>query len=193
MKSIDESLENMRANQEYFAELARDKRIEEKEQQRKVEKKYLESAIEKLEVQCALDHVGVHSVLDYMVFVADTIHSYMGWYATKQEEFLENGLKNGGAYDPNPPFANYGKMSEILPTMWGIVRDMATGILTRDSAEVLSSLAWANHVEHCGGSLLQDHGDLAFCAIDAISNNGLTSVFGDASVEEFTDFIEVGL
>ncbi len=190
--SIDQGIERIRENQEEQMEQERDKRIEQMEQNRQVEIKYLENAIERLEIQCALDDVGVSSVLDYLLFVGNTINDYLEMYSTNSEL---HSVSIGGAYEPNPP-GHWGAstMSGVLPELWDTVHDMTKGILTKDPTEVLAALAWANHLEHCsGGSLLKDHGALEFCAVDAISNGGLTAVFGEKSVVEFTDFIEVGL
>ncbi len=190
--SIDQGIERIRESQEYFAELARDKRIEEKEQQREKERKYLEKAIERLEVQCALDNVGVSSVLDYLLFVGNTINDYLEMYSASSE--IHN-LFIGGVYEPNPPGSwSGGRMNAVLPDLWSVIHDISKGILDREPIDVLAALAWANHLQHCSkGSILKDHGNLDFCAINAIANNGLTAVFGEKSVDHFTKFIEVGL
>ena len=172
----DREYENERDDKLVLLEIAREK-----------EREYLESKIAELEVRCALDDVGVTSVSTYMLFIADTIHDYMSAYATSTDQFLEIG----GIYDPvKPSTYQGGRMSEVLPEMWDIVYDMSLGILEQDSVAVIGALAWANHVEHCGGNLLQDHGRLAYVAIDAISNNGLESVFGQQSIDELVDLIE---
>ena len=187
-------VERQREKEDFLVDWQKDKILMEKEREyresleREVLKEYLEDKIERLEIKVLLEEVNVDSVLTYMVFAADTIHEYIRCYGSRLSQHMEIG----GAYEVNPPSSwSGGTMSTVLTDLWDCVHDMAKAVLERDATSALASLAWVNHLEHCsGGSILVDHGNMNYRAIDAISENGLEDVFGQASIDAFVAFIE---
>ena len=187
-------VERQREKEDFLVDWEKDKILMEKEREYResLEKeslrKSLDDKIKRLEIKALLEEVNVDSVLTYMVFAADTIHEYIGMYGSRLSQHMEIG----GAYEVNPPnIWGTSTMSVVLTDLWNCVHDMAKAILNKDATSALASLAWVNHLEHCsGGSILVDHGKLNYKAIDAISEQGIEDVFGQASIDAFVIFVE---
>lgn len=122
----------------------------------------------------ALHESNIHTAYEYMVFVGKTIFDYLDIHASKSDYRNDNGVWTPSKYRYTSD------MLENMESMWDVLKGMSAGVRGKNAGETIASLAWANHLDHLGGNLLQDHGKLGYDAINGISEEGLDAIFGDS-------------
>lgn len=81
----------------------------------------------------------------------------------------------------------YDEFVKLLPSLPSLIQEAKECLHSLEyDDDIITAVAWANHLLHCGGNLLQDHAHISSEIINAVAEDGLVAVFGEDAIAEYT-------